>query len=447
MHMIVLLLIIGIVIASIVWLVSAMMHRADSPRVPARHSPGAEEAELERQEQPAAQEARARQLQAEQESRARAQQAAQEAMARLKARKLAAIPAIHVTSSGFSDCGFNMCTFMKVEVINGSKEALSSISIGLSTVLTSGDACPTSYAKQEKLNIKLSPGERRGALIDFVDIEFSKHPVCIKVLDVDFVDAAPTPQQIGSCQGAGGISPDLRIDECTALIQSGPWSGQALAWAYRNRGLAYKAKDDNGRAIADYDQSIRLDPKYAPAYGNRGYTYFTKGDYDRAIADYDQAIRLDPKPSIAYFNRGLANFYAGALSKALADLNQTRALDPKYAYAALWLDIVGQRNDIPSRLSQAISTIDMTAWPAPVIRMFLGEIPPAAVLTAADDPDATKKSGQICEANFYSGEWALRKGAKDEAARLFRLATSDCPKNFVERAAANAELKALGESP
>ena len=42
MHMIVLLLIIGIVIASIVWLVSARMHRANSPRLLARRSPGLE---------------------------------------------------------------------------------------------------------------------------------------------------------------------------------------------------------------------------------------------------------------------------------------------------------------------------------------------------------------------------------------------------------------------
>ncbi len=42
MHMIVLLLIIGIVIASIVWLVSARMHRAESPRLLARRSPALE---------------------------------------------------------------------------------------------------------------------------------------------------------------------------------------------------------------------------------------------------------------------------------------------------------------------------------------------------------------------------------------------------------------------
>jgi hypothetical protein len=49
---------------------------------------------------------------------------------------------------------------------------------------------------------------------------------------------------------------------------------------------------------------------------------------------------------------------------------------------------------------------------------------PEAVLAAADDPDANTKKDQVCEANFYSGEFALLQGAKDEAARLFRLAAS-----------------------
>ena len=86
----------------------------------------------------------------------------------------------------------------------------------------------------------------------------------------------------------------------------------------------------------------------------------------------------------------------------------------------------------------------MTVWPAPVIRMFLGQMTQSAVLAAANDPDPNKKKDQVCEANFYSGELALRTGAKNEALRLFRLAARDCPRGFFEWPAANAELKALG---
>ena len=70
--------------------------------------------------------------------------------------------------------------------------------------------------------------------------------------------------------------------------------------------LAYRVKGENDRAIADYTEAIRLDPKNANAYSNRGYAYSDKGDTDRAIADFTEAIRLDPKFAIAYNNRGLA---------------------------------------------------------------------------------------------------------------------------------------------
>jgi lipoprotein NlpI len=91
-----------------------------------------------------------------------------------------------------------------------------------------------------------------------------------------------------------------------------------------------------------------------------------------------------------------------------------------------------RRNNVPSRLSQTISKIDMTEWPAPVIRMLLGQTTPAAVLAAADDPDAETKKRQVCEANFYGGELAQRLGAKADAAPLLRLAASDCPKTITE---------------
>ena len=130
----------------------------------------------------------------------------------------------------------------------------------------------------------------------------------------------------------------------------------------------------------------------------------------------------------------------------MADLTQASKLDPEYAYYALWMDIIDKRGHGAGRLPQAISHINMTKWPAPVIRLFLGQTTPAAVLAAADDADANTKRGQVCEANFYSGELALQQGAKEEATRLFRLAAADCPRGFAEGPAAVSELEALGGS-
>jgi tetratricopeptide (TPR) repeat protein len=86
-----------------------------------------------------------------------------------------------------------------------------------------------------------------------------------------------------------------RISGCTAVIQSGKWKGQRLESALNNRGIAYDTKGDHDRAIADYDEAIRVNPKFAFAFNNRGTAYKNKGDPDSAIADYNEAIRLDPK--------------------------------------------------------------------------------------------------------------------------------------------------------
>ena len=51
--------------------------------------------------------------------------------------------------------------------------------------------------------------------------------------------------------------------------------------------------------MTDFDEAVKLDPKYALAYNNRGYAHFMQKNYDRAIGDYDQAIRLDPLPAVA----------------------------------------------------------------------------------------------------------------------------------------------------
>ena len=192
-------------------------------------------------------------------------------------------------------------------------------------------------------------------------------------------------------------------------------------------------------------QMARLDPKGPDARHGDNSRDQAKNELYQLIVYYNTAIRKDPKDDDAYFHRGIAKFFAGALVPARADVVQANKLDPKYPYYPLWIDIIDKRANAnaPSGLQQAIGQVDMTKWPAPVIHMFLGESTPAAVLAAADDRDPKTKLGQVCEANFYSGELALQQGDKQEAARLFQVAAKSCPREFVEGPAAKDELTAL----
>jgi tetratricopeptide (TPR) repeat protein len=91
--------------------------------------------------------------------------------------------------------------------------------------------------------------------------------------------------------GCEAISPgpnlEASIRACSAVIASPPESRVRLALAYLNRANGYQFKDDNDKAIADYNQSIALNPGDAHAFYSRGNAYSNKAQHERAVADFD----------------------------------------------------------------------------------------------------------------------------------------------------------------
>src|SRR3954470_16383562 len=98
------------------------------------------------------------------------------------------------------------------------------------------------------------------------------------------------------------LSDSLAVAGCSRAIDSHQYTGRSLARLHTRRGGAYQAQGDPNRAVADYNESMRIDPTYPAAYSNRGNIWFHRGEFDRAIADYNQAIQLDPKYERAYVN-------------------------------------------------------------------------------------------------------------------------------------------------
>jgi tetratricopeptide (TPR) repeat protein len=97
------------------------------------------------------------------------------------------------------------------------------------------------------------------------------------------------------CEGyMANPTSEQHIKSCTEIIESGRETTERLAIAYFWRGNAWRYRDNLQRAIADFTEAIRLNPKYRAAYGWRGELLGDTGDYDGAVANYTDTIKVFP---------------------------------------------------------------------------------------------------------------------------------------------------------
>jgi tetratricopeptide (TPR) repeat protein len=93
-----------------------------------------------------------------------------------------------------------------------------------------------------------------------------------------------------------------------------------------------KNKDYRGM-LADLEQALKIDPKFAKGYYGRGVARSQLGDRQGAITDYDRAIQLNPNDAAAYVNRGVARSELGDKQGAITDYDRAIQLDPNFAEA------------------------------------------------------------------------------------------------------------------
>lgn len=135
------------------------------------------------------------------------------------------------------------------------------------------------------------------------------------------------------CNGTGGVTPEVVVEGCSAVINADDESLNNVAIAYNNRGNARRALDRFDAAKADYDNAIVLAPSDPFPYRNRGVTYGLLGDYAHALADFNHAIALAPKYASAYLGRAFALEQLGNTRAAAADFARAKRLDPQLVAA------------------------------------------------------------------------------------------------------------------
>ncbi len=97
-------------------------------------------------------------------------------------------------------------------------------------------------------------------------------------------------------------------------------SNDVLAYVYKGR--IYNELEQYEKALATYEQAIRLDPEQVDvyAYQNMGWALYKLKRYDEALSAYNKAILLDPNQARFYIDKGDVLFAFGCSSKEKADI-------------------------------------------------------------------------------------------------------------------------------
>ncbi len=161
---------------------------------------------------------------------------------------------------------------------------------------------------------------------------------------------------------------------------------------YLNRGAIYADSNQPDKAILDFTEAIRVNPKESKAYFNRALKYTQKQEIEKAIADYTHAIRIDPNYNQALENRGVLFQHSKAYDRALADYRQAMKVNPQSALAwnnVAWMlaaSPIDTMRDGKKAVEYARRACDLSSWKdANIIGTLAGAYAEAGDFKAASE--------------------------------------------------------------
>jgi tetratricopeptide (TPR) repeat protein len=196
---------------------------------------------------------------------------------------------------------------------------------------------------------------------------------------------------------------DQAIADFTETLRLNPNHAGAL----NNRGSAHRQKGDLDSALADFTAAIAAAPAFALPLYNRGNTLADRGDYAAALADYTAALRLEPNNLVLYHNRGRIHALLDNYDQAIADNLEALRLDADDARTCnnlAWLWATSPRpeeRDPQKAIDFARRACELTQWQ---IAGFLDTL--AAAYAAA---------GKLAEA-IEQQRRAIKRAAENEKA-------------------------------
>ncbi|HKR13707.1 MAG TPA: protein kinase [Pyrinomonadaceae bacterium] len=157
----------------------------------------------------------------------------------------------------------------------------------------------------------------------------------------------------------GVVRPVDEMPKAKAAAQKAVDADPTLAEAYTSRAFVRLAYDwDWLGAESDFQQALKLNPKYPTAHQWYASYLMQMGKFNRAKAEIEEAHKLDPMSPIISANYGLYSYYEGNYDDAIARYKLTLKGDPDFwvvrHYLALAYVQKGMHNEAIAELRSVI---------------------------------------------------------------------------------------------
>jgi tetratricopeptide (TPR) repeat protein len=240
---------------------------------------------------------------------------------------------------------------------------------------------------------------------------------------------------------------DEAISDETNGIQAANTDGIRSA-GHIFRGIAHFRKKEDAAALSDLNEAIALSPQDVYAYLWRAYIQGFAGDEKAALADLDTVEEKSRDPAYASQARGTLYMSEGKFGEAASSFARAVGYRHTNAEYVLYLHLanlnagIDDKEDFATNASHA----DLSRWPGPLVKMFLGEIGPADATAAVSEGQYQyyEPLNRMCDATFSKAVWTQFVRKDEKAARQFyeRIMTT-CPRTD-EVAVSAIMLKKMG---
>ena len=220
------------------------------------------------------------------------------------------------------------------------------------------------------------------------------------------------------------------------------WSHSGLP--YLMRADTYHAMRQHDAAMNDYDTAVSKSDGSAGALVSRAKAYEEDGNLEKALSDLESAGDESTGTSDIHDEVGFLQWDLGRFEDSEKTFRTVISVGSTWSYAFLWLYLSEAKANPGKEIAFADDAkLNEARWPFALVKLFSGKGTVEDALKDAATGDTAAQTDKLCEANFYAGEWQVLHNNQPAGSKMLNAAVQSCPKDFIEKTAAIAELARL----